>query len=92
MPTLRFSLRAMNACATILLSLALAHPLPCFSDQSVTLRGQILTKDGQVIPSGVTVSLETDQGQIMGSRPADAFGNYVFEGLLPGELSLDGYG
>ena len=61
---------------------------PSFSDQSVTLRGQILTKEGQVIPSGVTVSLESDQGELMGSRSADAFGSFVFDGIPPGSYHL----
>jgi tetratricopeptide (TPR) repeat protein len=78
----------MIAGVTILLSLAFAHPLPSFADQSVTLQGQILTREGQVIPSGVTVSLETVQGQMMGTRIADAFGNYVFEGLAAGTYHL----
>jgi tetratricopeptide (TPR) repeat protein len=82
------SLRAAITAATILLGVALAHPLPSFADQSVTLKGQVLTRDGQAIPSGVTVSLETDQGAMMGSRPADAFGNYTFEGLTAGSYHL----
>jgi tetratricopeptide (TPR) repeat protein len=88
MATPHSSLRALIAGATILLYGALAFPLPSFADQSVTLKGQVLTKDGQVIPSGVTVSLETDQGAMMGSRSADAFGNYVFDGLAHGSYHL----
>ncbi len=61
---------------------------PSYADQSVTLRGQVLTKDGQVIPSGVRLSLETDQGQLAGSRSADAFGGYVFDGLPAGSYHL----
>jgi tetratricopeptide (TPR) repeat protein len=79
---------AMIASATILLSVAFAHPLPGFADQSVTLKGQVLTKDGQVIPSGATISLETEEGGMMGSRPADAFGSYTFEGIPPGKYHL----
>ena len=81
-------LRAMISCATIFLSVAFACPLPSFADQSVTLKGQILTKDGQVIPSGVTVSLEADRGASVGSRSADAFGSYVFDGIPPGSYHL----
>ena len=88
MATPHSSLRAMIAGATILLSVAFALPSPSLADQSVTLRGQILTKDGQVIPSGVTVSLETNQGQLAGSRSADAFGGYVFDGLPVGSYHL----
>jgi tetratricopeptide (TPR) repeat protein len=72
----------------ILLSLALACPLPSLADQGITLKGQVMTRDGQAIPSGVTITLETDQGQMMGSRPVDAFGNFVFEALPPGSYHL----
>ena len=82
------SFRARIACAIVVLSVAFSHPSPSFSDQSVTLRGQILTKEGQVIPSGVTVSLESDQGELMGSRSADAFGSFVFDGIPPGSYHL----
>jgi len=61
---------------------------PGFNDESVTLRGQVLTKDGQVISSGVRVALETNEGQLAGSRSADAFGNYVFEGLSHGSYHM----
>ena len=88
MATPHSSLRAMIAGATVLLSVAFALPLPSFADQSITLKGQILTKDGQVIPSGITVSLETDKGQLAGSRSADAFGGYVFDGLPVGSYHL----
>ena len=88
MATPHSSVRARIAGATILLSLALSHPLPSNADQGVTLRGQILTRDGQAISSGATVSLETDQGQMMGTRTVDAFGNYVFEALGAGSYHL----
>ncbi len=88
MATPHSSLRAMLAGAMIVLCLAFAHPLPSFGDQSVTLKGQVLTRDGQVIASGVTVSLETEQGAMMGNRPVDAFGNYLFEGLAAGTYHL----
>ncbi|HMD85002.1 MAG TPA: carboxypeptidase regulatory-like domain-containing protein [Terriglobia bacterium] len=88
MATPHSSLRAMIAGATIFLCVAFAHPFPSLADQGVTLKGQVLTRDGQPIPSGVTVSLETEQGAMMGSRPVDAFGNYVFEGLAAGTYHL----
>jgi tetratricopeptide (TPR) repeat protein len=88
MATPHSSLRALIAGATILLCATFAHPLPSLADQSVTLKGQIMTKDGQVIPSGVTVSLQSSEGGIVGSRPADNFGNYEFEGLPAGRYQL----
>jgi len=88
MGTPHSSLRALIAGATILLCLALAHPFPSFADQGVTLKGQVMTRDGQVLSSGVKISLETDQGAMMGNRPVDAFGNYLFEGLAAGTYHL----
>jgi len=88
MATSHSSPRAVIACAALLLCVAFAHPSLIRADQSVTLRGQITTKDGQVIPSGVTVSLETAEGGIVGNRPADTSGHYEFEGLPAGRYHM----
>ncbi len=82
------SLRAMIAGATLLVCTTFTAPSPGLADQSVTLKGQITTKDGQAITSGLTVSLETTGGEMMGNRPADAFGNYTFEGIPAGRYQL----
>ena len=47
-----------------------------------------MTKDGQPITSGLTVSLETTEGGIIGDRPADTSGNYTFEGIPAGRYQL----
>ena len=47
----------------------------------LTLRGTVTTKDGVVIPSGVTVSLETDEGMPVAQRATDTNGQFSFEGL-----------
>jgi len=47
-----------------------------------------LTKDGQVISSGVTVSLENTEGSSVGSRPTDVFGNYSFDGIPAGRYHM----
>jgi len=88
MATTRSSFRVTIACATILLCLVFARPSANYADQAVTLKGRVLTRDGQVIPSGVEVSLETDEGGFLGKRPTDAFGNYIFEGLKAGNYHL----
>jgi tetratricopeptide (TPR) repeat protein len=80
--------RAKVACASMLLCLLFAHPQPTPGDQTVTLNGHVLTKDGQVISSGVEVSLESEEGGVVGRRPTDAFGNFAFEGLSTGQYHL----
>lgn len=47
----------------------------------LTLRGTVTTKDGVVIPSGVTVSLETDEGMPVARQSTDTNGQFSFEGL-----------
>jgi Tfp pilus assembly protein PilF len=49
--------------------------------QSVTLRGQVRTRGGQVPSSEVTVRLESESGMPAGSRTTDSGGNFVFDGL-----------
>lgn len=88
MATLESSLHGRFGQSALVLCLTFARALVSFADQSVSLRGQVLTKDGQVISSGVSVALETDEGGLAGSRPVDAFGNYVFEGLAAGRYRM----
>ncbi len=47
----------------------------------LTLRGTVTTKDGVVIPSGVTVSLETNEGIPVAQQSPDTNGQFTFEGL-----------
>lgn len=47
----------------------------------LTLRGRVTTQDGVVIPTGVTVSLETDEGMAVGQQTTDTNGQFSFEGL-----------
>ena len=88
MGTPHSSLRAMIAGATILVCATFTPPSPSFADQSVTLRGQIMTKDSQPVTFGVMVSLETSEGGMIASRPADTFGNYEFGGIAAGRYQL----
>lgn len=87
MPSLRGRQIAIFAGALFLLGWT-AFPVEFFADQNVTLKGQVLTKDGQVVPSGVTISLEGENGELLGSRPTDAFGNYSFEGIPAGNYHM----
>ncbi len=47
----------------------------------LTLRGRVTTQDGVVIPTGVTVSLVTDEGMAVGQQTTDTNGQFSFEGL-----------
>ena len=62
--------------------------LPGYGQGDVTLHGEVRTKDGQVIPFGVTISLETGEGMPAGTQMADSAGNFTFEGLGAGADSL----
>ena len=51
------------------------------AQQTVSLRGRVTTKDGAVIPMGVTVALESAEGMPVAREPADASGQFSFDGL-----------
>jgi len=68
--------------------LVLLFGSPAFGQGDVTLRGEVRTKEGEVIPFGVNVSLETSEGMPVGTRMADTAGNFVFEALQPGTYSM----
>ena len=46
-----------------------------------SISGQMKTQDGGIIPFGVTVRLETSQGQMVAVQPVDSDGHYEFDGL-----------
>jgi len=74
---------------TMLLAAIVASAWPGYGQEgTVTLRVQVRTKEGQVIPFGVTISLETGEGMPVGSRMADSAGNFEFLGLLPGTYHM----
>jgi tetratricopeptide (TPR) repeat protein len=55
---------------------------------SITLRGQVQTEGGQVIPIGVTVTLQTGAGMPVQSRPTDSNGSFEFTGLAAEHYTL----
>ena len=57
--------------------------VPSTSLHDITLHGQVKSRDGQVISSGVMVTLRTQEGVTMASRPAGPTGNFEFDGLPP---------
>jgi tetratricopeptide (TPR) repeat protein len=65
-----------------------ASPQANVASRGVTLHGQVQTKDGRVIPVGVTVTLETRGGMVLQSRLADSNGIFEFSGLAPGYYTL----
>ena len=46
--------------------------------ETVSLGGQVRNSDGQIIPSGVDLRLETPQGMLVETQPADASGQFEF--------------
>lgn len=54
---------------------------PTTAQTMLTLSGTVTTNDGLVIPSGVTVSLETLEGTPVAQQSADNNGQFSFEGL-----------
>jgi len=88
MASRRSSFGAGIICGTMLLAAIVASAWPSYGQEGVTLRGEVRTKEGQVIPFGVTVSLETSEGMPAGSRMADSAGNFEFLGLPAGTYHL----
>lgn len=70
------------------LAVVLASPQGNGVPHNVALHGQVRTKDGRVIPVGVTATLQTRGGVPVESRPADSNGNFEFSGLTAGYYIL----
>jgi tetratricopeptide (TPR) repeat protein len=76
-------------CGAVLFTAALASPGQHTALlHNITLRGQVRTRDGQVIPVGVTVTLETQEGMPVMTRAMDSSGDFEFAGLVAGNYSL----
>lgn len=88
MASRRSSFGAGIICGTMLLAATVVSPWPSYGEEGVTLRGEVRTRDGQVIPFGVTVSLETGEGMPAGSHMADPVGNFEFLGLSSGTYHM----
>ena len=85
--------RFFHSCLSVLIILFSVASCVLISEvataqQGVSLRGRITTKDGVVIPMGVTVTLETSEGMPVDKRPADASGQFWFEGLRVTDYKL----
>jgi tetratricopeptide (TPR) repeat protein len=65
----------------LLLSIGLFAPEPVASEETVTLSGQVVTYTGQTIPSGVTITLETESGERAAQTPANSAGRFDIVGL-----------
>ncbi len=67
-----------SACLSILflVGIGLLTPSPAAGQRTVRLSGQVLTDRGQAIPSGVTITLETDSGDRVAQTPAHTDGNF----------------
>ncbi len=54
---------------------------PASSQHTASIVGQVRAANGQVIPSGVTVTLETGEGMSVFQQPANSEGQFEFENL-----------
>lgn len=68
-------------CGTVVLCAALPSSPQTSIPNTMTLHGQVQTKDGRPMAVGVTVTLETREGVPLASQPADWNGNFKFDGL-----------
>jgi len=68
-------------CGSVVLCAALASPAQYDVGHNITLHGQVQTQDGRPIPVGVTLSLETSEGEPVATRQSDWNGNFEFAGL-----------
>jgi hypothetical protein len=64
-----------------LVSLWLLCAAPAIGQRSATLEGRVRTDQGQVIPSGVQVRLETLGGEVAAEQPANSDGRFEVPGL-----------
>jgi len=65
----------------ILLGIGLIGPLPAACQETVVLSGQVVTYTGQTIPSGVTITLETESGERAAQTPANTEGRFELASL-----------
>jgi Tfp pilus assembly protein PilF len=72
---------ALQKVAYFILLGCMLNAVPAAGQGTVTLMGQVRTEDGQVIPSGVNVRLETGEGAQVGQLPANSDGQFEFDDL-----------
>jgi outer membrane protein assembly factor BamD (BamD/ComL family) len=64
-----------------LLSVGLLASLPAACQETVVLSGQVVTYTGQTVPSGVTITLETESGERAAQTPANTEGRFELANL-----------
>lgn len=57
------------------------NAVPAAGQGTATIMGQVRTDNGQVIPFGVTVRLETGEGRQVAQQPANSDGQFEFDDL-----------
>ncbi len=82
------SFRAGIVCGVALVGAVLLFPLTCFGQHQITLMGEVRTPDRQLITTGVMLTLTTQRGSMVGTRPVDSRGAYAFDGLSYGTYIL----
>jgi tetratricopeptide (TPR) repeat protein len=64
-----------------LLGIGLLAPVPAYCQDTAVLSGQVVAYTGQTIPSGVTITLETEVGERAAQTPANSDGRFDIAGL-----------
>ena len=64
-----------------LVALWVLGAVPAIGQRSATLEGRVRTDQGQVIPSGVQIRLETLEGEVAAEQPANSDGRFEISGI-----------
>lgn len=72
----------------VTLPVAFGHTTSALCQGIASINGQVTTQNGNTIPFGVTLRLETNQGQLVAEQPADSGGHYEFDGLYKIDYQL----
>jgi tetratricopeptide (TPR) repeat protein len=64
-----------------LLGVGLLAPTPAAGQGTARLSGQVVTYTGRTVPSGVTITVETESGERAAQRPANSEGRFDFGDL-----------
>lgn len=66
----------------------LGHVSTALCQNMASISGQVTTENGSTLSFGVTLQLETSQGQLVAQQPADSAGQYEFDGLQKRDYQL----
>jgi tetratricopeptide (TPR) repeat protein len=78
---MRTSRRTVFGCTLGAMALCAALPGLLWCQEDVRLEGRVRTETGAILKSGVTVRLESDEGQVVREQPVNSEGAFEFDGL-----------